>query len=300
MCTGTLVGKDLILTAAHCIYNEGNRDNYTAFVDDAPRAVKSMWYHGRFDGEAAIEDARPYDLAMIVLKQKITKQAPVPILVGRRPRGSDQLVVAGYGRNERDNRKMKSYKERFKIGEVLLRGAGGGMLYSIHRPTLTSLCAGDSGGPALNFHGNYLAQVGVASTGTNDARDGRCYLRGGGESAHVDLQSSTSLDFLSEFDGVEYATWGDMVLAKVVDDMKPQLAKAARAPSLTRLRKIVRPSLTELRRAGPKGSKNRQTLVAQAIDALTDAKNATSLTTAKSFTRKAEGYVARLSRMGIT
>jgi hypothetical protein len=82
--------------------------------------------------------------------------------------------------------------------------------------------------------------------------------------------------------------------------MKPQLAKAARAASLARLRKIVRQSLSELRRAGPKVSENRQTLVAQAIDALTDAKSATSLTTAKSFTRKAQGYVARLSRMGIT
>jgi hypothetical protein len=195
---------------------------------------------------------------------------------------------------------MKTYKEQFKIGEIKLKYTDGEMLYSTHRPTRTSLCGGDSGGPAVRFYGNHIAQVGVASTSTNDSSGTRCYLADGGISTHVDLQSSTSLDFLSEFDGVEYATWGDMALAKVVDEMKPRLAKAARAPSLMRIRTIARQSLAELRRAGPNGSENRQSLVSQAIDALTQAKNATSLTTAKLFTRKAQGYVARLSRMGIT
>lgn len=298
-CTGTLVGKNLVLTAAHCVYEEGDPNNYKVFVGGARRAVKSVWYDSSFDLNAPVSEARPYDLGMIVLKENVSK-LPVPILVGRRPRAYDQFVVAGYGLSERDFRRMKTYKDMFKIGDIELREADGKVLYSTHRPTGTSLCGGDSGGPALRFFGNYLAQVGVASTGTNDSRNGRCYLNDRGISTHVDLQSANSLQFLSEFEGVEYATWGDMALAKVVDDMKPQLAKATRAPSLTRLRKIVRQSLTELRRAGPKGSKNRQTLVDQAIDALTDAKNAASLTTAKSFTRKAQGYVARLSRMGIT
>ena len=300
MCTGTLVGKNLVLTAAHCVYNEGDLDNYLVFVDGARRAVKSVWYESRFDSNAPIVEARPYDLGMIVLRQKITKQDPVPILIGRRPRVSDQLVVAGYGLSERDISRMRTYKEQFKIGEIKLKYTDGEMLYSTHRPTRTSLCGGDSGGPAVRFYGNHIAQVGVASTSTNESSGPRCHLAHGGISTHVDLQSSTSLDFLAEFEGVEYATWGDMVLAKVVDDMKPRLAKAARAPSLKRIRTVARQSLAELRRAGPNGSENRQTLVSQAIDALTQAKNATSLTTAKLFTRKAQGYVARLSRMGIT
>ena len=281
------------------MYEEGNPNNYRVVVAGARRAVKSVWYDSSFDMNAPIVEARPYDLAMIVLKQNFTK-LPIPILVGRRPRAYDQLVVAGYGLSERDIRRMRSYKEQFKIGDIELREADGEMLYSTHRPTRTSVCGGDSGGPALRFYGNHIAQVGVASTGTNDSRSGRCYLSGQGASAHVDLQSANSLQFLAEFEGVEYATWGDMVLAKVVDDMKPRLAKAARAPSLTRIRTIARQSLAELRRAGPNGSENRQSLVSQAIDALTQAKNTTSLTTAKLFTRKAQGYVSRLSRMGIT
>jgi V8-like Glu-specific endopeptidase len=298
-CTGTLVGKNLVLTAAHCVYEEGNPNNYKVFVGGARRAVKSVWHDSSFDINEPIVEMRPYDIGMIVLKQNVTK-LPVPVLVGRRPRAYDRLVVAGYGLSERDARKMTTYKELFKIGDIEVREADGKMLYSTHRPTDTSLCGGDSGGPALRFFGNHIAQVGVASTGTNDSRSGRCYLSGRGISTHVDLQSSTSLDFLAEFDGVEYATWGDMALAKVVDDMKPRLAKAARAPFLTRIRTIARQSLAELRRAGPNGSDNRQSLVSQAIDALTQAKNASSLTTAKLFTRKAQGYVSRLSRMGIT
>lgn len=299
-CSGTLVGSNLVLTAAHCVYDEGDPRKYTVRVGGARRKVKRLAYESDFDGDAPIIKVARYDLAILVLDQRVTASSPIPILVGRRPRVFDRLLVAGYGVSERDSRRMRNFKERFKIGEITLKEADGSILFSTHQPTRTSICPGDSGGPAVVLYGNYLAQVGVASAGTNDVRNGRCYLDDSGVSAHVDLQSSTSLDFLAEFEGVEYATWGDMVLAKVVDDMKPRLAKAARAPSLTRIRTVARQSLAELRRAGPNGSDNRQALVAQATDALTDAKNATSLTTAKLFTRKAQGYVARLSRMGIT
>jgi hypothetical protein len=300
LCTGTLVGKNLVLTAAHCVYDEGDPSNYLVFVDGSRKAVASAWYDSGFDPNLSIPEARPYDLAMIVLAQDATKKAPIPVLVGRRPKARERLFIAGYGLSERDIRRMKTYKKQFKIGEIQLKATDGEVLYSTHRPTRSSLCGGDSGGPAVKMHGNHIAVVGVASTGTNTSRDGRCYLDDGGISAHVDLQSPNSLQFLAAFDGVEYATWGDMTLANVVDEIKPKLAKARRARSLSRLKKIVVPSLQELRRAGPRGSQDRQELVMQAIAALTGAKSSSSLTTAKRYTQEAHAIVNRISKMGIT
>jgi len=300
MCTGTLVGKNLVLTAAHCVHDEGNPENYLVFVDGTRKPVASSWYESGFDPDLPIVEARPYDLGMIVLAEDATKKAPVPVLVGRRPRARERFIVAGYGLSERDIRRMKTYKEQFKIGEIQLKGTDGEMLYSTHRPTRSSLCGGDSGGPAVKFHGNYIALVGVASTGTNGSRDGRCYLEDGGVSAHVDLQSPNSLGFLAAFDGVEYATWGDMALAKVVDDMSPQLARAGRARSLSQLKKIITPNRQALRRAAPKATAERQTLIAQAIEALTTATNANSLGAAKKATKAAQRFVGKIRKMGIT
>jgi hypothetical protein len=73
----------------------------------------------------------------------------------------------------------------------------------------------------------------------------------GGISAHVDLRSPNSLAFLAEFEGVEYATSGNITLAKVVYEMKPKLAKSLRARSLSQLKKIATQTLQALRRAGP-------------------------------------------------
>ena len=148
-CSGTLVGKNLVLTAAHCVYNDGEPTDYSVFVGGSRHSVASVWYDSGFDMDRPIPEVRPYDLGMIVLAQPVTTKAPIPILVGHRPRARQRLFIAGYGLNERDANQAKTYKSFFKIGEVRLDGTDGEVLYSSHKATRSSLCAGDSGGPAI-------------------------------------------------------------------------------------------------------------------------------------------------------
>ncbi len=299
-CTGTLVGKHLVLTAAHCVYEDGDPANYTVVVDGASQSVASVWHETGFDLSRPIVEVRPYDLGMIVLAQDVKKKAPIPILVGRKPRPRQRLFIAGFGLSERSSNTMRTYKEAFKIGEIQLDGTDNEVLYSSHRATQTSVCGGDSGGPALQYYGNHIAIVGVASTGTNTSRKGRCVLSQGGHSAHVDIQSSNSLQFLAAFEGVEYATWGNMVIAKVVDEMKPHLAKAIRSRSHSKLTKIVTQNLQRLRRVRTKGTEDRRILLEQAITALEDAKHATSLSKGLQATKEARRIVARIAALGVT
>ncbi len=300
VCSGTLVGKNLVLTAAHCVFGDPDPSNYTIFVDNSRYSASGVYHESGFDFERPLEEARPYDLGMIVLSTNAKKKAPVPILIGRRARARQNLFIAGYGLNERSVRRVRTYKQMFKIGEIRLSSTDDEVLFSNHRATRTSLCSGDSGGPALQHYGNYIAMVGVASTGTNSERDGKCVLAQGGESAHVDLQSSHSLQFLAGFDGVEYATWGNMQISKVVDEIKPQLMKAVRARSLSQRKKIVIQALQTLRRVRDGGTENRVSLIDPAITALQEAKSATSLATGQGAIKEAYRLIAEVAKLGVT
>ena len=299
-CTGTLVGKNLVLTAAHCVYDSADPSDYYVNVGGAQQPVESVWYEPTFDMNDPIPVARPHDLGMLVLAKDVTKNEPIPILVGKPLRPGQQIFVAGFGYSERSSDSMKSFKDAFKIGTMKLAGSSGGVLFSYHAATKTSVCSGDSGGPAMILHGNYLALIGVASTGTNDVRNGRCVLAGGGESAHVDLLSSSSLAFLASFPTVEYATWRNVLVAKLADDANPLIIKGVRARALSSMVKIASTVLRDLSGVRVDSSDRRYPYMVQAQAALTSAKNARTIGDCRAAMYVAARAITKISQMGIT
>jgi hypothetical protein len=239
-----------------------------------------------------------YDLGMLVLNGEVTRNTPIPVLLGRERKKGQLLYVAGYGLNERAETRS-SHRKSFKIGSLKIGSAAEGLIFTSHRPTKTSICFGDSGGPALVLHGQHLTMVGVASGTTNTENDGECLLERGGLSVHVDLESDIALQFLAEFNGVQYASWDTVRIAKIAHDVKPILTKATKERSQSRLKISLKAALKALKTGQSLAAGDRKQHLDQSIAHITAAQRAQTVTAAKADVRAALAAVNNVISFGI-
>jgi hypothetical protein len=92
-CTGTLVGCDKFLTAAHCIAADPSPSSYLVFFQELGFfQVKAIrWEKEKYDF--------PYfDLAMLTLAEPVEGIAPMPINMSVRPLNNSVATIVGFGR----------------------------------------------------------------------------------------------------------------------------------------------------------------------------------------------------------
>lgn len=92
-CTGTLVGCDKFLTAAHCIADNPSVDSYLVFFQELGyfRVKAIRWEKNKYKF--------PYfDLAMLTLEKPVNGIAPMPINMGVKPLNNVSATIVGYGR----------------------------------------------------------------------------------------------------------------------------------------------------------------------------------------------------------
>ncbi|WP_141733358.1 S1 family peptidase [Oligoflexus tunisiensis] len=191
-CTGTIIARDLILTAAHC-YDNSVQGGYVLFgtqFNSSSRKIVRIASASINPGYTGPHN----DVAMLKLAQEIPAgYKPVKLLPSSIPlTPGDRVRQAGYGSNNTAN----SFGTLRTVDSQYVGRTGSGALAV--QNGRTAACSGDSGGPLYVQKNGEWYTAGITSTALMDANR-RC--TGGNYYTSVSLQTNLILDMAKKLTG---------------------------------------------------------------------------------------------------
>lgn len=189
VCTGTLITPTKILTAAHC-FEDGGVTQVT--VGGQTMALTSRRSSPQYNGSAG----SPFDIAIGTLPRAVSSAVPVPIITSSYPPSGAELTVYGFGTTEKGDN-VFNRNNLLNAAAIEVVSANDGGILSLYRLTNTSICIGDSGGPALYNAGSGVGVTGVSSavTSSSASNDPTC-REDGTESIFASVKRAENLVFI--------------------------------------------------------------------------------------------------------
>jgi hypothetical protein len=172
-CTATAVGRDLLLTAAHCVQSGADYKLLGSEPGQPPvlKTIVRIERHPQFDIKRLFNHLATADVALVKLAETLPSRISRALITGGNETIAvgDSLVVAGYGVTVRGDGRTGGTA---RAATLVVTGQPGPLQIRLFDPANKGLsaglgaCAGDSGAPAFRTSGAGPAIMGVVSWST--------------------------------------------------------------------------------------------------------------------------------------
>jgi len=180
LCTGTVLARELVLTAAHCIDPELTYRLYELDAERKPsfRAIAKTVVHPQFSLPTFNANRATPDVALLKLVEPLPAKFSPAELAPKRARVvlGEKFIVVGYGAATRGDLRTSATLRR---AELAATGVPGNLQLRLFDPATQGntpglgACTGDSGGPVYENRGGKFVVYGLVSWSTGPkAADG--------------------------------------------------------------------------------------------------------------------------------
>jgi secreted trypsin-like serine protease len=179
-CTGTMIARDLVLTAAHCVPAGADYKLLDRGGAQKPalKDIATIARHPQFSQDAYLRHRATADVALVKLAAPLAGIAPAAIdASGFRAAVGDRLLVAGYGLAARGDGATGGTA---RMASLVVTGQPGTLQIRLYDPQTKNeraglgACTGDSGAPAFHDNGARLVVIGLVSWTTAARNEDGC------------------------------------------------------------------------------------------------------------------------------